>query len=230
MGHLTFEELARLVDEAPGPDEKAHLEACVACSAELQALRDQTGALAALPDLMPPGKDWSILEARLRSEGLIRDVGIFARLTLAHTPNWMRAAAAVLLFLGGAGTGALWAGRPGGALAVAGNEAGADAAAADVLASGSPEARRAFAEVRRAEARYVNALTRYREVLEAEGEGTVPGDPAARMAALQYLVAAGQAAVRQAPADPFLNGLLASTLAEREVTLRRISSRQDNWF
>jgi len=36
--------------------------------------------------------------------------------------------------------------------------------------------------------------------------------------------------VRQAPADPFLNGLLASTMAEREATLRRISSSQDNWY
>jgi hypothetical protein len=43
-------------------------------------------------------------------------------------------------------------------------------------------------------------------------------------------VAASQAAVRQAPADPFLNGLLASTLAEREATLRKISSGGDNWF
>jgi len=84
--------------------------------------------------------------------------------------------------------------------------------------------------VRAAEEMYVNALSRYRLLLEREGGDDVLGDPNSRYAALEYLVAASQAAVRQAPADPFLNGLLASTLAERDVTLRRISTRQDNWF
>ena len=84
--------------------------------------------------------------------------------------------------------------------------------------------------VRSAELTYVNALTRYRQLVEQEGGDDVLGDPSSRFAALEYLVAASQAAVRQAPADPFLNGLLASTLAERDVTLRRISTRQDNWF
>ena len=65
-----------------------------------------------------------------------------------------------------------------------------------------------------------------------DGQGTDPSmvDQAGRMAALEYLFAATQAAVRQAPADEFLNGLLAATFAEREATLRRISTRQDNWF
>jgi hypothetical protein len=84
--------------------------------------------------------------------------------------------------------------------------------------------------VRLAEERYVAALSRYRQLLVRHGgEGGV-GDPASRFAALEYLVAAGQAAVRQAPADPFLNGLLASALAEREATLRTISADGDGWF
>jgi hypothetical protein len=84
--------------------------------------------------------------------------------------------------------------------------------------------------VQAAEQRYVAALTRYRQLLEVDGGGDVGGDARSRYAALEYLVAASQAAVRQAPADPFLNGLLASTLAERETALRRISTRTDNWF
>ena len=73
-------------------------------------------------------------------------------------------------------------------------------------------------------------FTRYRQLLEADAGGDIGGDPRSRYAALEYLVAASQAAVRQAPADPFLNGLLASTLAERETALQRISTRTDNWF
>ena len=77
---------------------------------------------------------------------------------------------------------------------------------------------------------YVNALAHYREVAADQGGDAAKADPRSRFAALEYLVAASQAAVRQAPTDPFLNGLLASTLAEREATLRRISTQQQNWF
>ena len=103
MEHLSLENLARLVDEAPTPGERDHLDACKACTAELAALREQTQELGALPELLPPMGDWRVLEARLRSEGLIEDAGLFRRLGLAQTPPWMKAAAAVLLFLGGLG-------------------------------------------------------------------------------------------------------------------------------
>ena len=83
--------------------------------------------------------------------------------------------------------------------------------------------------VRVAESQYVGALTRYREILAKDGDDAEVGDPASRYAALQYLVAASQAAVRQAPADPFLNGMLASTLAESQAVANRIS-KKDNWF
>ena len=75
----------------------------------------------------------------------------------------------------------------------------------------------------------MTALTRYQALLGPDGQTDVRADPS-RMAALEYLVAASQAAVRQAPADPFLNGLLASTLAEREATVQRLASRRDTWF
>jgi hypothetical protein len=66
--------------------------------------------------------------------------------------------------------------------------------------------------------------------VEIEGGGEALSDPATRYAALDYLVTAGQLAVRQAPTDPFLNGFLASAIAERQAVLRRISSGPENWF
>ena len=217
MEHLSLETLARLVDETPGPGEREHLAACAACASELEALRHQTEALGSMPALAPAAEDWDVLEARLRSEGLVQDPGLRERSGLARTPGWMRTAAAVVLFLGGTGMGMAldrgggavlpWESRPSAGVPVA------DAATLDEAAGA----------VRLAEERYVAALSRYRQLLAHHGgEGGV-GDPASRFAALEYLVAAGQAAVRQAPADPFLNGLLASALAEREATLRTIS-------
>lgn len=226
MEHLSIETLARLVDETPAPAETEHLSTCLACSSELEALRAQTQALASLPEIRPPLGDWEVLEARLRSEGLVAVPSLLSRLTLAHTPSWMRAAAAAALFLGGAlaGAGATSLGAPG-AGALVEEELPTLFANADNLDD-------AASAVRVAEQGYVNALARYRELMDRDGgeDGLTTIDPRSRFAALEYLVAASQAAVRQAPADPFLNGLLASTLAEREATLRRISDDRDNWF
>jgi hypothetical protein len=224
MDHLSTETLARLVDETPDPREAEHLAGCRGCASELDALRAQTQALAALPEIRPPLGDWEVLEARLRSEGLVREAGPFARIGLAHTPPWMRVAAAAALFLGGSLVGSAVTSREAGDPRVA-----AGATPSQFAATGTEDVAMAAAEVRIAEENYVNALARYRQLV-GQGGGEDMGDPSSRFAALEYLVAASQAALRQAPADPFLNGLLASTLAEREVTLRRISNRQENWF
>ena len=57
------------------------------------------------------------------------------------------------------------------------------------------------------------------------------GELLVRAATLEALLAATQEAVRIAPSDPFLNGLLVNTLAEREHMLRQISSTRDGgWF
>ncbi|HSW28024.1 MAG TPA: hypothetical protein VLH75_00905 [Longimicrobiales bacterium] len=225
MEHLNREALARLVDETPGPEETEHLATCLACRSELEALRAQTQALASLPEIRPPLGDWEVLEDRLRAEGLVQHRGLMQRLTLAQAPAWMRVAAAGVLFLGGSTMGAGLAWRPAAEIETA--SVPADDAAQFTAAQDVDDA---AAAVRIAEANYISALTRYRQLLDAQGGSDVIGDPSSRFAALEYLVAAGQAAVRQAPADPFLNGLLASTMAEREATLRSISNRQDNWF
>ena len=159
--------------------------------------------------------DWHVLEAQLRSEGLIEDPGMFRRLGLAHTPPWMKAAAAVLLFVSGAGTGA-----------VATAQAGMPEVA--IVAEGA-DVESAASAVRVAEQDYVSAVSHYRELLAREG-GDSGADPASRFAALEHLVMVSQAAVRQAPGDPFLNGFLASAMAERDAAARMVSTRQANWF
>jgi len=224
MEHLTRESLARLVDESPRADEAQHLATCLVCTSELEALRAQTRALASLPEIRPPLGDWEVLEARLRSEGLVETPTLLERLSLAHTPAWMRTAAAVALFLGGTGVGAAFTSRgPDGSPTV-------DVMGQAALFTGATSVEEAAAAVQMAEQNYINAVSQYRGLLSQNGEEDYLGDPRGRFAALEYLVAASQAAVRQAPADPFLNGLLASTMAEREATLRRISSSQDNWY
>ena len=224
MGHLTTEALARLLDGPSEPDEIRHLANCEACSAELEELRGQTEALGNLPEIRPPIGDWRVLEARLRSEGLVRDPGLFRKLGIAETPRWMRAAAAVVLFLGGVGVGATAAAGP---TRSPGSPSVREDAPNAVSAASVQDAAR---DVRVAEERYVSALTAYREALAREGHEDFETDPNTRIAALEYLLAASKAAIRQAPADPFFNGLLASTMAEREAVLRRISSGGDNWF
>ena len=217
MGHLTTEVLCRLVDEAPQPEELRHLEACELCATELVALREQTDTLGSLPALLPPLGDWRVLEARLRSEGLVRDPGLLESMALARTPSWMRVAAAALLFLSGTGAGAALATRA----AVT-----RSAPAAEVATSVADAA----SAVRVAEESYVSAVAHYRELLDRGGRGEVGGDPISRYAALEHLVMVSQAAVRQAPGDPFLNGFLASARAERDAAARLVSGSRDNWF
>lgn len=219
MEHLSSEYLARLVDEQPDVEESAHLAACTACAAELEALREQTSALAGLPEIMPPQGDWKVLEAQLRSEGLVRDPALLQRLGLARTPSWMRVAAAAVLFLSGAGAGA--------AVTQARASETEPSARAAQSAANVDEAASA---VRLAEQDYVTAVARYRELLARNGGEDAGTDPISRFAALEHLVAVSQAAVRQAPGDPFLNGFLASAMAERDAALRMVSANRDNWF
>ena len=217
MEHLNAEALARLIDEEPQLDETQHLADCGWCSSELKAFRGQTNALGALPEIVPPQGDWQVLEARLRSEGLVQSPGLFQTLEMAQTPGWMRAAAAVLLFLSGTAAGA----------------AVASGAAPDLIGPSIAEATTvedAASAMRLAEDGYVAAFARYRELWAQNGGETPVGDASSRYAALEHLVSVSQAAVRQAPADPFLNGVLTSALAERDAMVRLVSASGDNWF
>lgn len=215
MEHLNAETLARLVDHDATDEEALHLADCELCRTELSAYRAQCEALQSLPELVPPVGDWKVLEARLRSEGLVESPGVFESLGLAKTPSWMRAAAAVMLFLGGAGTGAM----------VTKGEAAEPVGLAEVATIDE-----AATAMRQAEEGYVVAVAKYRELLSRDGGESYEGDPIGRYAALEHLVSVSQAAVRQAPADPFLNGILTSALAERDAMARLVSANGSNWF
>lgn len=259
MEHLNPETLARLADEAPTPEEAEHLDVCRRCREEVDAVRAQTRALSHLPDLRPPPGEWEALEAGLLGEGLLRrepapeHSSRFApeeRRSLPGGGGWgpgpsrLQAAAAILLLVGGAGLGV-------GASALLDADAGAPALSTTAAAPGlsldavtlaaldpsTAEVDLSMEEaeelVRLTEGWYLTALTRYRD--QAVGRDAPPsgyGDPFTRYAALEALMAASQAAVREVPTDPFLNGLLVNMRAEREATLQglRASSTTANWY
>lgn len=238
MGHLTNEALARLVDEQPGEAEDRHLRECRICAEELTALKAQTEALGSLPALRPPRGDWEALEARLLAEGLIDAPAGRRTLTFpgAVPGGWItQVAAALVLFLGGSLMGARLGGD-GGTV-----DPGFQDTSLPALAAGSGDSPsgsflttldEAAQEVRRTEQEYIEAMVRYRQLMEGAGQG-VPStyDPANRFAALEAISAASQAAVREAPTDPFLNGILASVMAERQSYVQTLNrSNEDNWY
>jgi hypothetical protein len=206
MTHLTVETLARLVDEAASPEEARHLEKCPSCAAELDTLRDQTEALLHLPALHPPTGSWTSLEDRLAAEGLVRPMRSAAG--PASTP-WKKIAAALVIFLGGTGVGALAtnAGRiPG--------EMSATSVSLDQVTLEDAEN-----YVRQTQALQLGALMIYGEVLRRDGGDELFADPLVRLALLDHVAAAAEVAVREAPADPFLNGVFVNTVAERQLAL-----------
>jgi hypothetical protein len=104
----------------------------------------------------------------------------------------------------------VWAGNPPG-LAVA-------------EATTAEEAERALVAT---EAEYVAALSRYAELTGTD----VTDDPLNRLAALEGIVLTTRAALREAPADPVINGYHLTALTQREAMLRQISSTSgEGWF
>lgn len=243
MEHLTGEALARLVDETPTTAEGEHLARCRRCRDEVEAIRNQTVGLSHLPDLRPPTLQWESIQRRLEGEGLIRPAPTGLRSRGGHfggsrSSGWLQMAAGVLLLLGGLGMGLGIARGPGAAspasMASTGSGLPVTLAALELDTPVEGLTLEATADlVRLTESWYLAALVRYRERMEVEGstpEGSV--DPLTRFATLEALMAASQAAVREAPTDPFLNGLLVNMRAEREVALRGLaaSSAGLTWY
>jgi hypothetical protein len=227
MPHLKLEVLARLVDEAPDPVERAHLDACVACQDELAALRDQTESLSLLPELMPPPDAWPAVQRRLRAEKLSR-----------RGPRWrpgpaaLRTAAAIVLFMAGGAMGYAVRGPiDGGAdtVAAAGSPAAPATAGQEVALSaeepvvGDAESPASLSlEVERTEEMFASALDRY-----MRASGTDAPDPAARLAALDNIVLTTAEALHAAPADPVINSYHLTAVAQRRELLRQLATPAD---
>jgi hypothetical protein len=137
MSHLTLEDLARLVDEAPGAHEAAHLGTCAECRLQLDALRDDVQALSMLPDMAPPADSWAAIERRLTEEGLVRTQrggrGV-------SWPRLAQLAAALVLFMAGSVAGRISAG-PGGPMVAEAPPAGTAELPAANQPGAAPQAR-----------------------------------------------------------------------------------------
>jgi hypothetical protein len=246
MSHLNLETLARLIDDTPDPTEMGHLDNCQQCREELEAMRADVAALQRLEDPEPPLAQWLLLEQRLEREGLMRR-------TWRWQPSALRAAAAVVIFvLGGISASLLRRSEPAEYLtqnttpsvgtvtqpapminpaatlaenpvvrAPAGDEPAPIVAQAPAR---TPE--EAAARLRTAESDYLTALSRYTELAGRAAEG----DPLARLAALESIVATTRAALGRAPADPVINGYHLTAVAQRDALLRQVSASGQTWY
>jgi hypothetical protein len=245
MSHLTLETLARLVDDAPDPTEAGHLDICPQCRAELEALRADAAGLHALPDPDPSIAQWIRLEQRLEREGLMRR-------SWRWQPALLRLAAALVIFVLGAVAATLALGPRDRQLMTANDaplrtvtaqpetvyvpaatlaenalpapERAPAAAPVGAVAARTPE--EAMARLRSVESDYMAALTRYSELSGRQDDG----DPLARLAALESIVATTRAALGRAPADPVINGYHLTAVAQRDALLRQVSASGSTWY
>lgn len=218
MERLKLEDLARLVDEQPTAEEQAILDRDPGLRRELDALRSQTRELHNLPAILPPPGGWHELEQELVSTGLIR----------GHAPGagiwrkWLQVAAAFVLFIGGTTFGWVTASGNGPDTGLDQQaSAGSGASGAGVALPASLEDARTAVET--AESEWMRAFGAYQDLFYAENGQQPRRDPVARLAGIEALVAAGEAAVQEAPDDEFLNLFYVNTLMERQQTLNRIS-------
>lgn len=223
--HLSREDLARLVDEVASPGELRHLESCEQCMSELSALTAQTLALSELGDIEAPSGEWEAIEERLRVH-LPSGAPSFEGRGSRPAP-WIRVAAGVALFLAGGLTGATLAGGSGAPMASAPDPA---PERAGVAPSGDLSLSESERLVGMAEDLYMDALLDYRQRVAQFDPALVARDPVGRLVMLENLLAATEAAVREAPADPFFNGVLATATAERRAVVAEMTAlTQTTW-
>jgi hypothetical protein len=224
--HLTPELLARLIDEPADETEAAHLAACARCAAELEEMRRMTSSLQTLPDPEMPElvrrRIARAIEAEPIPVPMERPVSTVAG---RAGGGWLRVAAGVAIFvLGGAtGTFGIAPRLPAGA----GPETTAGITEPDAAVN-DDAANEAAATLARAESAYLEALSRYSRI-RYDDDGS---DPLSRLVALEGIVLTTRSALREAPADPVINGYHLTALGQRDELLRRIEAAEtaDEWF
>lgn len=251
-GHIADERLAAFAEEAPTADELAHLAGCVQCRherdayAQLAVMAHAMRRESASPDA-PRLTDWESLAVGLRREGLLtshpapvsevapapvaainrdpasapagRDVTIGA--PRRATPVWLRVAAALVLTAGGAALGRMSAVVPATALdsGPSGSSTPATLASAGADADGYASVQQATDALSLAQREYERA-----SLWLAANDTTVHSSDVyrARLAALDQMMTASRAALRDAPQDPVLNHYFLAAYTAREATLQAL--------
>jgi hypothetical protein len=173
-----------------------------------------------------PLNEWRTIAARAREEGLIRDSQ--SRSWIADQP-WIRAAAALVLLIGGIAIGRTTIALPSSGQAT--DDAGkAVASAPQTTAPAATTADASFASVDDASATLERALTDYQRAsafLAANSSGPTTIDSSriysARLAALDKVGNAMESALRTAPHDPVINQYYLATMGARVATQQMVA-------
>jgi hypothetical protein len=231
-GHLDPERLAAFDDLSFTADERTHLAACAPCRAELDAVRavvalaGEWGASAGDP-AAPRLVEWESIAAGLRMpEGASEETarGNVPQPRRSMAPMLRRAAAVLLLVGGGAVLG-----RMSGEFAAARGQ-GATITAASALAMAEslalPTSGNGFASIEDATRVLGRAQYDYERAslwLAANDTSTHDSEVyRARLAALDQMMEASRAALRDAPQDPVLNQYYLAAYTAREATLQAL--------
>ncbi len=226
MSHLSPERLAALVDEAPTPEERAHLATCASCSREPAAHRALV-ALAATEraSVGLPLTRWESLAPALRGDAAAQALAseMPVRHRSRHGRAWLQAAAALLFVTGGAAIGRYSAGAapiPG----VTPGPVATTAQRADSLPATFQSVDEARATLSRAVAVYQNAAAYLAAHDTTHGGAESPSAMRTRLAALDRVSNTMRQAMNDAPYDPVINSYYLTTLGQREATLRQINT------
>ncbi|MCY4571742.1 MAG: hypothetical protein OXF01_02980 [Gemmatimonadetes bacterium] len=216
MERMNLEQLARLVDKRPTPEEQRVLDGDPKLRRELEALKEQSWSLRNLPALLPPPGGWHQLERKLSAAGLIH-----GQSRAAVWRKWLQVAAALVLFIGGTAAGWFTA-------EARGLQAGGGVSAATAASFAQPASLdEAVSLVKQKELEYWDALAKHQRLWQAQVGAQTGQNPATRLPYIEALSAAAHVAAEANPADPFINHFLVRAMAEQEKVLRQIS--RDNW-
>jgi hypothetical protein len=175
----------------------------------------------------PPLNDWRTIAARAREEGLIRESS--PRAWVSDQP-WIRAAAAVLLLIGGIAIGRATIALPSGsgATASANSTIGGTPSSSQSTAPTVGDA--TFASVEEATASLDRAARDYEHASRFLAENNASGANkdssaiyTARLAALDQVVNATESALQTAPHDPVINQYYLATMGARVATQQMVA-------
>ena len=223
MPHLERERLAAFDHDPFSDEERAHLRACAACRRELEAMNQLVARAAVVTSASvssaPVGTLPSLTSFDAIMEAMRADASMHAHpreVRVSWGARARRVAAALVLVTGGAVLGRV----TGGSGVTDATRAGLGAAMARLdeapmsIASATALLDRAQQDYQRAALWLAanDSVSQSSEVYRA------------RLAALDDMMAASRAALREAPQDPLLNHYFLSAWAAREATLQQLGA------